>query len=333
MFKLVENEVLKLLSKKKLVLVTAILMILIPLYVYGYNNSYKSTIKSYMKNSGQSVSYDWKALVKQQIDDLETTINSPFLIGNKNAIKVEIEQYKYYLEHNINPITPSTAKFTIAFMQEAINLFLPLLVIIMAVDIVSGEISSKTIKILLTRAVPRWKIVLSKYIAILILIPIVILEAGVICIVASSLIFHNLGWSEPIATGFKVAGDKLDASSVIRVFQWQYLILVYSLAWFASVCVATLAFTISVLVRNTAAAIGIMMALLIGPQILQYFLSDWPLVKYLFSVNLNLTQYLSGSYQPIAGMSLYFSIFVLSVWSIIALVISFGVFIKQDVLV
>lgn len=333
MINLIENEVIKLISKKKLILVTIFLIVFVPIYVYGYNISYQSTIKRYIKSTGNNSSYDWRALVKQEISDLKSTINSPFLLGSKQAIEIQIDQYQYYLDHNINPISPTTSKFTIEFMQDTISLFLPLLIIIISTDIVSGEISSKTIKVLLTRAVPRWKILLSKYIAILALIPIVILETAGICIVASSIAFHNLGFAEPIATGFKVIGNTLDASNVIRVSQWQYIILVFALAWFSSICVATLSFSISVLVKNTATAIGIIMALLIGPQFLQYFLSDWPLVKYLFSVNLDLTQYLSGSYQPIAGMSLNFSILVLIIWSIAALIISFSIFIKRDVLV
>jgi ABC-2 type transport system permease protein len=48
-------------------------------------------------------------------------------------------------------------------------------------------------------------------------------------------------------------------------------------------------------------------------------------------VNLNLIQYLSGENPPIAGMDLTFSLAVLSVWSLIALAISFRVFTKQDI--
>ena len=90
---------------------------------------------------------------------------------------------------------------------------------------------------------------------------------------------------------------------------------------------------VSVLVRNTSTSIGIMMAALIGGSFLQFFLTDWPLVKYFFVININLPQYLTGSYQPINGMNLVFSSLVLAIWSIVALLISFWVFNKQDVLV
>jgi ABC-2 type transport system permease protein len=54
-------------------------------------------------------------------------------------------------------------------MEQSISVLLPLLIILLAGDSVCGEFSAKTIKVLLTRAVPRWKVLLSKYIALLIM--------------------------------------------------------------------------------------------------------------------------------------------------------------------
>lgn len=334
LLKLIENEVIKMLSKKKLLLITAILLVLVSLFAYGEMHSYQNTIQRYIKSSGQTQNYNWKSLANQQITDLKTMINRPNISENrKNSISIQIEQLQYYVDHNINPITPSAGKFTVEFMQQAVYLFFPLLIIILSGDIVSGEFSAKTIKVLLTRAVPRWKILLSKYVAVLILSCIVILETAAMCILISTFMFHNSAWLEPVITGFKAVNGNIDTSGVVRLYQWQYAILVYSLGWFSAMCIATLSFMISVLVKNTATSIGIIMASIIGGQFLQFYLSDWPLVKYFFAVNLNLPQYLTGSYEPVNGMSLVFSILVLCAWAFISLIISFKVFSKEDVLV
>lgn len=334
MLKLIENEVLKMLCKKKLLLISGILLILISLFAYGENHSYMNTIKRFTRTTGQTQNYNWEALVNQQITDLKNRLNSPYAKdSSKNSINIQIEQLQYYLDHNMNPITPNAAKFTIKFMQQAVLLFLPLLVIVLAGDSVSGEFSAKTIKVLLTRAVPRWKILLSKYISLLIMTSIVVLEAAVIAILVSTVMFHTGGWNEPVPTGFRAIAGKLDPSNVVKVSQWQYAILVYGLGWFAAISVATISFMVSVLVRNTATSIGVMMAALIGGEFLQLFLEDWPLVKYFFVTNLNLPKYLTGSFQPIEGMSLIFSIIALYVWAMAALFVSFRVFKKQDVLV
>ena len=244
--------------------------------------------------------------------------------SGKNSTSIEIERLQYYLDNNINPITPNAAKFTINFMYQAVFLFLPLLVIILAGDIVSGEFSSKTIKLLLTRAVPRWKLLLSKYIAILITTTFMIIETVIICILVSTVVFHMGGWFEPVATGFKVVSEKLDASHVIRIYQWQNAILVYSLGWFSMIAVASISFMVSVLVRSTSTSIGMMMASLITGSFLQYFLYDCPLVKYYFAVNLNLFKYLKGSYDIIPEMSFNFSILVLCSWISLSLIVSFN---------
>lgn len=331
---LIKNEVNKILSRKKMLLITVIMLILISLFSYGQNYQYKNTMNKYLKTTNQTENIDWQALQKQQIEDLKNRLNRPETPeASKASINIRIQQNQYYLDNDINPITPSAAKFAVKLMEQSVFVLLPLLIIILAGDSVCGEFSAKTIKVLLTRSTPRWKILLSKYLALLILISITILEMAVLSIIVSGFLFNNWGFYEPIATGFSSSNGTLDVSNVVKVTQFQYLILVYSLGWFISVIVGTISFMVSVLVRNTATSIGVMMATLVGGGFLQLFLADWPIVKYFFVINLNLPQYLTGSYTPISGMSLVFSSLVLLCWGIGALVISFVVFTKQDVLV
>jgi len=317
-----------------MLLITAIMLILISLFAYGQNYQYKNTMNKYLKTTTESENIEWQSLQKQQIQDLKNRLNRPDTPEeSKASLNIKIQQNQYYLDNNINPITPSATKFSIKLMEQSIFILLPLLIIILAGDSVCGEFSAKTIKILLTRAIPRWKVLLCKYLALLILFSIVILEMAALSLLVSGFLFNNWGFYEPIATGFNSSSGILDVSNVIKVTQLQYLILVYSLGWFVSIIVGTISFMVSVLVRNTATSIGIMMATLIGGGFLQLFLADWPMVKYFFVINLNLPQYLTGSYTPISGMSLLFSTLVLLTWGISALIVSFVVFTKQDVLV
>lgn len=317
-----------------MILITVIMLILVSLFAYGQNYQYKNTMDKYVKTTEDSGNIEWQALQKQQIQDLKNRLNRPDTPeASKASINIKIQQNQYYLDNNINPITPSAAKFAVKLMEQSIFVLLPLLIILLAGDSVCGEFSAKTIKVLLTRAVPRWKILLSKYLALLILFSMVILEMALLSLLVSGFFFNNWGFYEPIATGFNSSSGTLDVSNVIKVTQLQYLILVYSLGWFVSVIVGTISFMVSVLVRNTATSIGIMMATLVGGGFLQLFLADWPIIKYFFVINLNLPQYLTGSYTPISGMSLTFSTLVLLTWGIGALIVSFVVFTKQDVLV
>jgi ABC-2 type transport system permease protein len=334
LLKLVQNEIFKMIYKKRLIIVFGILLVLISAFAYGESRTIEKTKERLSERLGVTEINDWKKLAEQRILEMKNRLDSPHITDKEKAsLNVNIDQYKYFIENNINPVDSSDAKFTTRFMEQSIFLFLPLLIILLAGDMVSGESSAGTIKLLLTRNVPRWEILLSKYITLLIMSIIVLLISAVISIAVSGIFFGYGGWMTPVATGFKIVGDKLDTLSVINVPQWQYAVMVYGLAYFVSIVVGSISFMISVLVRSTAASIGIMMSALIAGTFLSRFISDWEMTRYLFMANLRLTDYLSGSFQPIEGINMVFSITVLSIWAICALAVSFIHFTKQDILV
>lgn len=333
MINLVRNEVLKIVLKKKLLLIGVLLVLFIGLFAYGERYAYNRIIERF-EASGTTETYDWKSLARQQLSDLEKRKESPYIDDESiRYINVEIEQLTYFMDNDLNPITPTAGRFTVEFIERAIVMFIPLLIVILAADIVSGELANRTVKVLLTRAVPRWQILLSKYIALLMMSTMVVLMVAIISTLVSALFFGIWGFDEPVATGFKLVNGSLNSNAVILVSRWQYMVLIYSLAWFVSVVMASMTLMVSVLVQSTASAIGIIMAALIGGQFLQFFLSEWVIVKYFFVSNLSLTRYLTGSYQQIEGMSLTFSVTVLAVWAVLSLGVGFMVFTKRDVLV
>ena len=106
--------------------------------------------------------------MRRQIVDSQNRLNNSRLPEEwRDWLKVRVEQQQYYLDHDINPMAPGA--FVRAFIEQGITLFIPLLVMIVAIDIVSGERSDGTMKMLLTRPIRRWKILLSKYVTMLFL--------------------------------------------------------------------------------------------------------------------------------------------------------------------
>ena len=331
LFSLIENEVIKMILKKRLMFVLAILVVLISVFAYGQSQTLARTKAQLSQRMGVTVTDDWRKLADQQLIDMKNRLDSPYMDEkSKSSSRVRMEQLQYNLDQNINPLEQSAAKFTTKFMEQAIFLFLPLLVIMLAADMVSGESSSGTIKLLLVRNVPRWKILLSKYLTLIILEVMVVFFAFVLSAIISGFFFGFGGWLAPVATGFKVLAGKLDSSSVLNVPQWQYSLMVYSLAFYVAVVVGSISFMISILVKSTAT---IIMSTLVAGNFISFFLSDWKITRYMFMVHLRLTDYLSGSFQPIEGMNMLFSITVLLGWVIASIIISFVYFTKQDILV
>ncbi|MEI4801030.1 ABC transporter permease [Bacillus sp. NPDC077411] len=321
---LVYNEAEKIYRKKRIVVVMLILAILIPIFVYAQYREVQTTVK----RLGTS---DWKVSLQQQIVDSQNRLNNSRLPEEWKAwLKVRVQQQQYYLDHNINPSAPGAPTFVRMFIEQGITLFIPLLIMIVAIDIVSGERSDGTMKMLLTRPIRRWKILLSKYVTMVLFISFILLLASVLSYVLSGIVFGYAGWNLPVLTGFITEKDTLNTSFVHLIPQWQYIVMAYGLAWFVAIVVGTISFMVSVLIRNTPAGMGIMLAALIAGGILNNFATSWEGAKYIFSVNLSLTDYLSGQLPALQGLSMSFSLMNLTIWAAVSLIIAFAVFTKQD---
>lgn len=323
---LVYNEMLKLFKNRRLLVIALILLAVIPIFTYA---QYRNT-QDQIKQLGTS---DWRILLQQKIVDQQNRLASSRIPEEwKTWSRLNIEQQQYYLEHNINPATPGAPTFLRKFAEQSTSLFFPLLVVVLAADIVSGEHSLGTIKLLLTRPVPRWKILMSKYLALVLGISLVMLLTAVLGYVISGTVFGYQGFTMPVLTGFKIQGDQLVTEGVHLVPQWKYLLMAFGLAWFSSIITGTLALMVSVLVRSTAASIGIMLTAVISGSLLTQMAPTWTALKYFVFTHLSLTDYLAGEPINIEGMSLSFSLIILSCWALAALTIAFVAFIQRDVL-
>lgn len=118
-----------------------------------------------------------------------------------------------------------------------------------ASDIVSSERSTGTIKMLLTRPIRRWKVLLSKWIVLMMFTGIIVLLTALLSYLISGLVFGYGGWTYPIFTGFSLTGTDVNFETVHTVPSWLYMLMQLGLVWFSSIVVAALGFMISVLVR------------------------------------------------------------------------------------
>jgi ABC-2 type transport system permease protein len=126
--RLIYNEAEKMLKKRRFMVIILILLVLIPMFVYAqYRQSEKRE-----ERLGTS---DWKISLQQQITDSQNRLNSSGIPDEwRSWLKVQVEQQQYYLAHNINPNTPGAPTFTRSFLEQSIGLFLPLLIMVIAID-------------------------------------------------------------------------------------------------------------------------------------------------------------------------------------------------------
>ncbi|MCM3566904.1 ABC transporter permease [Neobacillus mesonae] len=325
MNKLIQNEMMKLIAKKRLVVIALIIGVLVILFTYA---QYKE-IQTQRERLGTD---DWRTAVQQNIVDITNRLSSSRISEEwKKQLKISLQQQQYYLDHDINPAEPGASTFMRIFLENAIDMLIPLMVMVIASDLVSSEYSQGTVKLLLTRPVKRWKVLLSKYITLCFAVSLIVAIAGFLSYILSGVVFGYKGFGTPILTGFNISDEALNTANVKLLSLWKFLLMDFGLVWFVAIVVGTLSFMLSVLIRSTAAGMGVMLAALISGAILSNMVSSWESAKYLFMVNLRLTDYMKGTAPPIEGMNLSFSMSVLLVWWAAALLVSFIVFTKRDV--
>ncbi|GEL07766.1 ABC transporter permease [Salisediminibacterium halotolerans] len=322
MINLIYNEWIKLVRKKRFYVVGLIVILFIGMFAYAQLVQERNAEERF----GSDVA--WEEQLEEEIGSLESRLEDTEMPeGFAENFAAQIEQQRVYLEEGVNPNETGAAMFLRMFLDNSGDLFIPLLVVVVTADLVSSERSSGTIKMLLTRPVERWRILLSKYLTMVLSVSLIVLFISLVSIVIAGSLFGFGGWTQPIITDFS-----LSSAELTMIPHWQYILTAAGLTWFAAVAVGSLTFLLSVLLKGTAAVMGFMLAALISGTILSVFVSNWETAKYLFMVNLNLTNYLSGQPPPVEGMTLLFSIGVLFVWGALATLLAFRRFQTMDML-
>ena len=319
---LVENEVLKLLKRRRFRVALLILIALNGLIVFAQTQSRDRRPRR-----------DWRIDAQERVARMQNWERSRRLPQTQlRWVRFEIARVQYHLDRNVDPDAISGPLFARGFASASSYLLFPLLAILFAADIVSSEFAQGTIKLLLTRPVGRARVLSSKFAALAAAITLTVMLGGVVAYLFGGLAFGYRGWGAPVLAGFRLAGDTFDPAAVRTLPLWKDTLLAFGLAWFATLAVGAIAFLTSVVLRSTAAAMGTMLAALIAGTILPRVAPTWEAQRYLFVTNLPLPDYYSGSPAPIDGMTVPFSVVVLAVWAVVAALVAYGVFIRRDVL-
>lgn len=206
-----------------------------------------------------------------------------------------------------------------SFLTSVISLF----TIIVAAGIISNEFKWGTIKLLLIRPISRSKILLSKYVSVLIfaftLLVFLLASSWIVGAILFGLNGLNPMVVQDMMPGY-VQNDVL--GEIVKSYGFGLVTLVM---------MATFAFMISAIFRSSGMAIGLAIFLMMAGNAIVAFLSQYEWSKYILFANTNLKQYMNGMEPPIPGMSLTFSIIVLAVYFVIFLAAAWAAFTKRDV--
>jgi ABC-2 type transport system permease protein len=322
---LVQNESLKLVRRRRPQLVLVILVLFLAIATWAQHRQVENA-------RAESSGGDWRAQAESRIDALERGAQRRHVFAGFTRFQhFEAARLRYHLERGIDPNRETGPLFARGFATVAASLLLPLLIAVLASDLVTGEVRGGTIKMLLTRPVARWKVLASKVVAAALFASLLVTLAGVLAWAIGGVAFGWGGWSAPVLTGFRSTADGADMSGVRMAPLWIDALAAYGLAWLGALAVVALAVTFSVLFRSSVGAMGTLMAILVAGTLLGQLATDWWPAKWIFPTNLPLTQLYSGAPPPVDGMTVGSAAAVLAVWSVVSLSLAFAVFERRDV--
>lgn len=281
------------------------------------DNGQKSDImtKSEYKMTNSSISYD----------------NYVKLTKKKNeALDKSIEKSWYAINHNIN-YNKSGVRTSFTDCISNNIAFLGIIVVIIAGGIVANEFQKGTIRLLVIRPNKRWKILLSKFITVIIITLLFAVVTYCVSFVASGVFF---GFKDYFISDLVYYNSGVKEVNFILHSVGKMFILLIPVIFSG-----LLAFGLSVVTRNTALSVGLSIFLFVGYGIIGAILTliRFPFINYTFIPYLDYSQFISpitlvdncfnyNTYYTFALANV-----VLLIWGILIYFVSNLVFIRRDI--
>jgi ABC-2 type transport system permease protein len=310
---LIQNEMIKIFEKRASWIYIAILVV--AMVIGGF---------IYQRVNGE-VDENWRENLEAQNTQYKQEIEQTPADQDPTWLKDQIKQNERFLEENINP----TAKTNWHFMNDVVigvTTLVTLFSVIVASAIVAAEFSDGTIKQLLIRPHKRWKILLSKYVAVIInalILMAVLFISGFIV----GILFFGFGDFQAPFFEYTLDGQKE------AVLGTQFLLkTVYFLP--SLLMITTISFMLSTLFKSQAVAVGIGIFVLFVSSTLGGLIimlaEEYTWAKFLIFPHLDLTVFAFQD-KILQNITLAGSLSILSVYYIVFMIATFVYFQKRDV--
>lgn len=305
-----------------------------------------------IKNNPSKSNDLWKIKLDNDITELETSLKDNSIPDNYKAnMQNELKNLKYLKDNNIKPMDHSefTSYNYFSALLKILGVFmLGIGLAIFMSDIVSGECTPATLKFLLIQPVSRGKVLLSKFISIVLasLVMILSLEGVAFLVIGLLKGFGNSNY--PMNYGTKYIFDLgniqnganplievANSTSIISLSNFTLKAILLQCLFIVACC--TFIFMISTLVKSSMISMAISTGTLIGCSILNEALPQFRKVSFLlFSSYGDSGSLLDGSISVFFNkptVTMQFGIIVMIAWIVICYLISHLVFSKKDILI
>lgn len=306
MFRLIQNERMKLWAKKG----TWVMLILLVLATLCYALLVKSTTYH---------SPDWRADEESNISYSKEYLNDPMITEEE---KVDVEQSIQISEYRLaNDMPPLTMDSTDHYLLEIPTfMFIVMLFgVIVASTILSSEFNKGTIKMLLTRPVSRANILTSKLLATFEFAIILTVVAFVLNVLFAYLLFDRTGGATLLIENGEIVRQSI-WPTLGRNFAFESVMVIMSILF---------AFMISTITRSSSLAIGITIFITMASSLIAAFFYKFKLIQFIWFAVMDLESIYEGEHM--LDVSLSFALTIQLIYAIVFIVISYVHFMKSDV--
>lgn len=281
-----------------------------------YGNDYRNTALQKYQSASKSISSI------TNVDQLEYSEKTKY---NENVETKEIS--KYIIENNQDIEKVNDTRGILKDIFSEYGLFIIVMIIMIAGTIVSEEFNKGTIKLLLIKPYSRNKILLSKFITMLIMIVFSIVAVIAMELIVGGIIFGYESLSVPVIE-YNFNTQTLEQINIFTYLGIQVLAQLPML-----ILLGTLAFAFSAIFTNSALAIiisllGYMSTSIINVMVIQYKVS---FMKFFVTMNWDLSEYLFGGLPSMEGMTLGFSVVMCALYFIVMIIPTFVLFNKKNI--
>ncbi|AAK78130.1 ABC-2 type transport system permease protein [Clostridium acetobutylicum] len=309
-------------------------------------------IKQYQQSKNQGNS-NWKKQLKNTIDSLKDEKNQAADITEntaKESYNKQIVFYQYLLNHNIKP-QDNNSLSTFQLLQSLLKLIgyilIPIIIAIFSADIVSGEYTPPTIKVLLSKPASRAKILASKFIASAISCIAIILLIELITYLITGIAYGFDNPSYPVLVGTKYmnSGIKLtqDSTGLIPILGssyviplWQFLIEMFLFQILFIIGCCSFFLLLSVVLRSSVLSMTLSIMIVIALNIISQISALHVIMPFLFTNYGSPYDILTNSIPSTSGLTFTTAIFGV-IYLIIFTILCYGIanysFKKKDMTV
>ena len=242
-------------------------------------------------------------------------------------IKIELEINKYILDNKQNYNKQNNLNNQLRTIVDDYEIFIIILILIVASTIMSEEINTGTIKLLLIKPYSRGKILLSKYLSIIIFMLFIIMYLILLQILIGGYIFGFSSLDIPVIV---YNFNKLEIVEY-NIFVYMIIRIITKLPLL--IMISAISFSLGTIINNIALSITVPLFIYIFTPTINYLIlnNKINIFKYLVNINWEFNIYLFGKNIEIEGLNFKVSLIIWITYYIIIMIFTYINFKRKNI--